>query len=94
VVAPGEAAAQQAHLLKLHAADEHTTAELAELFQVSRPTVDRTQAGRHRIADRTGAAGALLPPTMRGCVPTASPMGRKGSGRHDGDGRVYRLGPA
>jgi hypothetical protein len=29
---------QQAHLVKLHAAGEHTIAELAELFSVSRPT--------------------------------------------------------
>ena len=32
---------QQAHLVKLHAAGEHTIAELAELFSVSRPTVYR-----------------------------------------------------
>jgi DNA invertase Pin-like site-specific DNA recombinase len=32
---------QQAHLVQLHAAGEHTTAELAELFTVSRPTVYR-----------------------------------------------------
>ncbi|MGC5033814.1 helix-turn-helix domain-containing protein [Micromonospora sp. DT229] len=28
-------------MLKLHAAGEHTVAELAELFEVSRQTVDR-----------------------------------------------------
>lgn len=33
--------AQQKHLVKLHGAGEHTIAELAELFSVSRPTVYR-----------------------------------------------------
>jgi DNA invertase Pin-like site-specific DNA recombinase len=33
--------AQQAHLIKLHASGEHSIAELAELFSVSRPTVYR-----------------------------------------------------
>jgi DNA invertase Pin-like site-specific DNA recombinase len=32
---------QQAHLVQLHSAGEHTIAELAELFAVSRPTVYR-----------------------------------------------------
>jgi predicted DNA-binding protein YlxM (UPF0122 family) len=32
---------QQTHLVQLHAAGEHTIAELAELFAVSRPTVYR-----------------------------------------------------
>jgi DNA invertase Pin-like site-specific DNA recombinase len=36
---------QQAHLVQLHAAGEHTIAELAELFAVSRPTV-------HRVLER------------------------------------------
>ena len=40
--APKLSAARQAHLLKLHTAGEHTIAELAELFEVSRPTVYRT----------------------------------------------------
>lgn len=39
--APKLSAPRQAHLLKLHAAGEHTIAELAELFEVSRPTVYR-----------------------------------------------------
>jgi helix-turn-helix resolvase-like protein len=34
-------AAQQAHVVKLHAGGEHSIAELAELFSVSRPTVYR-----------------------------------------------------
>jgi DNA invertase Pin-like site-specific DNA recombinase len=33
---------QQAHLVKLHRAGEHTSAELADLFQVARSTVYRT----------------------------------------------------
>lgn len=39
--APKLSPARQAHLLKLHAAGEHTVVELAELFEVSRPTVYR-----------------------------------------------------
>jgi len=38
---PKLSAAQQKHLVKLHQAGEHTIAELAELFSVSRPTVYR-----------------------------------------------------
>jgi DNA invertase Pin-like site-specific DNA recombinase len=38
---PKLSAAQQAHLVKLHASGEHSIAELAELFSVSRPTVYR-----------------------------------------------------
>jgi DNA invertase Pin-like site-specific DNA recombinase len=33
---------QEAHLVKLHDAGEHTTAELGELFRVARSTVYRT----------------------------------------------------
>ncbi|MFE7744697.1 helix-turn-helix domain-containing protein [Nocardia sp. NPDC057455] len=43
--------ARQAHLLELHAAGEHTIAELAELFEVSRPTV-------YRVLDRAGITAA------------------------------------
>jgi DNA invertase Pin-like site-specific DNA recombinase len=39
---------QRAHLLKLHRAGEHTIAELAELFSVSRATVYREIARAHR----------------------------------------------
>ena len=39
--APKLSATRQAHLLKLHAAREHTIVELAELFEVSRQTVYR-----------------------------------------------------
>jgi DNA invertase Pin-like site-specific DNA recombinase len=47
--APKLSPARQAHLLKLHAAEEHTIAELAELFEVSRPTVYRVR-DRHRTS--------------------------------------------
>lgn len=39
--APKLSPARQAHLRKLHTAGEHTIVELAELFEVSRPTVYR-----------------------------------------------------
>ena len=41
--------ARQAHLLKLHAAGEHTIAELAELFEVSRQTVYRVLERATRV---------------------------------------------
>jgi DNA-binding MarR family transcriptional regulator len=34
-------ARQQAHLVQLHQAGQHTIADLAELFSISRPTVYR-----------------------------------------------------
>jgi DNA invertase Pin-like site-specific DNA recombinase len=40
---------QQAHLVQLHIAGEHTIADLAELFAVSRPTVYRVLE-RHRTS--------------------------------------------
>ncbi|MEV8510198.1 recombinase family protein [Actinoplanes sp. NPDC051475] len=46
--APKLSPTRQAHLRKLHAAGEHTIAELAELFEVSRPTV-------YRVLERAGA---------------------------------------
>ncbi|MDV8147426.1 recombinase family protein [Arthrobacter sp. B10-11] len=43
--------AQEAHLVKLHDAGEHTTGELAELFSVARSTVYRAvQRARHKTA--------------------------------------------
>ncbi len=45
--APKLSPPRQAHLVKLHAAGEHTIAELAELFEVSRPTV-------YRVLERAG----------------------------------------
>jgi transcriptional regulator of acetoin/glycerol metabolism len=47
---PTTQADEQAHLLKLHSAKEHTIAGLAELFEVSRPTVYRVLE-RHRAPD-------------------------------------------
>ncbi|GAA2709168.1 helix-turn-helix domain-containing protein [Micromonospora olivasterospora] len=41
---------QEAHLVALHAAGEHTSAELAELFGVARSTV-------YRAVGRAAAAG-------------------------------------
>jgi DNA invertase Pin-like site-specific DNA recombinase len=48
--APKLSLGRQAHLLKLHAAGEHTIAELAELFEVSRQTVYRVLERAARIA--------------------------------------------
>jgi DNA invertase Pin-like site-specific DNA recombinase len=53
--APKLSKTRQAHLLKLHAAGEHTIAELAELFEVSRPTVYRVL---ERASTTTAAADA------------------------------------
>lgn len=39
---PKLSAAQTEHLVKLHATGDHTMTELAELFSVSRPTINRT----------------------------------------------------
>ena len=46
---------QEAHLVALHRAGEHTTTELAELFSVSRSTVYRAieRAGRAAGQGRT-----------------------------------------
>jgi DNA invertase Pin-like site-specific DNA recombinase len=49
--APKLSTARQAHLLKLHAAGEHTIVELAELFEVSRQTV-------YRVLERAAGASA------------------------------------
>jgi DNA invertase Pin-like site-specific DNA recombinase len=48
---PKLSTAQQAHLVKLHGSGEHSIAELAELFSVSRPTVYRVlqRAQRARV---------------------------------------------
>jgi DNA invertase Pin-like site-specific DNA recombinase len=45
---PKLSAAQQRHLLQLHREGKHTIVELAELFNVSRPTV-------YRVIDRARA---------------------------------------
>ena len=60
-IAPKLSATWQAHLLKLHAAGEHTIAELAELFEVSRPTVYRTLE-RQPAQSNTSSNGTALPP--------------------------------
>jgi DNA invertase Pin-like site-specific DNA recombinase len=57
--APKLSSTRQAHLLKLHAAKEHTIAELAELFEVSRPTVYRVL---ERASVTTATADAACPP--------------------------------
>ncbi|MFE0588332.1 helix-turn-helix domain-containing protein [Micromonospora echinospora] len=49
--APKLSKTRQAHLLKLHATGEHTITELAELFEVSRPTV-------YRVLDRSSITTA------------------------------------
>jgi DNA invertase Pin-like site-specific DNA recombinase len=49
--APKLSPTRQTRLLKLRAAGEHTIAELAELFEVSRPTV-------YRVLERLGATTA------------------------------------
>jgi DNA invertase Pin-like site-specific DNA recombinase len=49
--APKLSPPRQAHLVKLHAASEHSIADLAELFEVSRATV-------YRVLDRANAATA------------------------------------
>jgi DNA invertase Pin-like site-specific DNA recombinase len=49
--APKLSPPRQAHLVKLHTAGEHSIADLAELFEVSRATV-------YRVLDRANAATA------------------------------------
>lgn len=50
---PKLTARQEAHLVQLHAADEHTVGELAELFSVGRSTVyralQRAERGRENV---------------------------------------------
>jgi DeoR/GlpR family transcriptional regulator of sugar metabolism len=45
-------ATQEAHLLKLHGAGEHTVADLCDLFGVTRATV-------YRALERARTAGAI-----------------------------------
>ena len=49
---PKLSARQEAHLVALHRAGEHTTTELAELFSVSRSTVYRAIERAGRTADQ------------------------------------------
>ena len=50
---PRLSARQQAHLVQLHQSGQHTIAELAELFSVSRPTV-------YRVLERTRGTSTSL----------------------------------
>ena len=54
---------QQAHLVNLHGADDHTSAELAELFRVTRSTAYRTK--RAERSDAAARAEKHRPPTPR-----------------------------
>ena len=61
---PKLSTAQQALLVKLHGSGEHSIAELAELFSVSRPTVYRVleRAQRVRATNyRPSGAGVTRP---------------------------------
>ena len=49
---------QEAHLVALHRAGEHTTAELAELFNVARSTVYRTLERAQQEEQATPPAAA------------------------------------
>ena len=62
---PKLSTAQQAHLVKLPASGEHSIAELAELFSVSRPTVYRVLERRSRLREegRPMASGSRLAAT-------------------------------
>lgn len=50
---PKLTARQEAHLVQLHAADEHTVGELAELFSVGRSTVYRALQRAQRSRERS-----------------------------------------
>jgi hypothetical protein len=75
---------REAHLVALHAAGEHTTGELAELFGVGRATVyralDRARPGRHvdLIALVAGNAGLLAVPAGRSFAMEGASRGRAG----------------
>jgi DNA invertase Pin-like site-specific DNA recombinase len=61
---PKLSTAQQAHLVKLHGSGEHSIAELAELFSVSRPTVYRVLERAQRVPVtnyRPSGAGVTRP---------------------------------
>jgi DNA invertase Pin-like site-specific DNA recombinase len=57
--------AQQAHLVKLHGSGEHSIAELAELFSVSRPTVYRVLERAQRARARAKSSDRRS--ELRGC---------------------------
>lgn len=62
--APKLSAKQEAHLVALHKAGEHTSAELADLFGVARSTVyraiERAPHGAYRSRNRTGPFGVVI----------------------------------
>jgi DNA invertase Pin-like site-specific DNA recombinase len=51
-------ARQQAHLVQLHQSGQHTIADLAELFSVSRPTVYRVLERAHGTSTSLSAGNA------------------------------------
>jgi DNA invertase Pin-like site-specific DNA recombinase len=63
---PKLTARQQAHLLELHRAGGHTSAELAELFGVARATVYRTVAVARATVYRTVARASAAAPARPG----------------------------
>jgi DNA invertase Pin-like site-specific DNA recombinase len=52
---------QEAHLVAMHRSGEHTTAELAELFNVARSTVYRALQRARNSAPAPGAAWNTSP---------------------------------
>ncbi|WP_246017447.1 helix-turn-helix domain-containing protein [Micromonospora pisi] len=86
--APKLSAPRQAHLLELHAAGAHTFAELAELFEVSRPTVYRGAGTRRR--DREHPRVTDLSIDAAGITHVLDPRRpvRRGQTRHDQPTRI------
>jgi len=56
---PKLSARQQAHLVQLHQSGQHTIAELAELFSVSRPTVYRVLERARGTSTSVSAGNAM-----------------------------------
>ena len=56
---PKLSARQQAHLVQLHQSGQHTIAELAELFSVSRPTVYRVLERARGTSTSLSAGNAM-----------------------------------
>ena len=80
--APKLSAPRRVHLLKLHAAGEHTIAELAELFEVSRPpSTGSSNAAKPRPPPAHHDHRAPLPDRIRPMSSTSStPTGTPPSG--------------
>jgi len=68
---------QQAHLVQLFEAGEHTTSELADLFEVARSTVYRTIQRAIKVAPPTKKAQARAKKTLTGPKKTSRPEARK-----------------